>query len=474
MSLVAGYSSESDSDSAGNLNGSTVENYKLTSSSSDARGRGHSANELNTDAENVKVKRGHNGHEELIHVDKRRKRKGKGPWASWSSSEEDEEDASADQASLERKASTTDTIYREQDIEIQEPDDDSSTILEKSSFYGTSVVDYQGRGFLHPPMDVNVDFTKDQLSSRNYLPKRLIHTYQGHQNGTNVVQTLPRTGHLFLSGGNDNKIKIWDMYHDRQLLRDYSGHTKAVRDVNFNKDGSEFVSVSFDQQMKIWDTETGKVKHRYKFASTPNCAEFRPSDSSELIVGLSNNEIRHYDLRIPHKQGLVQIYDHHLSAIIALKYFPDGSKLISSSEDKTMRIWENQVNIPIKQISDTAQYSMPYIDIHPEHNYFASQSMDNAIYVFSMKPKYKRHPKKRFEGHKCAGFGIGFGFSPDGQFISSGDTQGRVFIWDWKTTRLLKQLEVPDKKAIVTVAWAPQETSKMLCAGNGEKIYLYD
>ncbi|SCU85251.1 LAFA_0D14686g1_1 [Lachancea sp. 'fantastica'] len=462
MSVVAGYSSASDSDEASST--PRLANDTHTSIAGDGRKSSQESDAAKPKRVKKQAKAG-----KINRVKKRRK----SPWASWSSSEDDEDNGSSHNEGSKSIISDHQGVYQDDELDLKD-EREMSRLQEKSEFHGHSLVDYQGRSFLNPPMEEDIDFTKEPLSFQTFLPKRLIHKYPGHGSGTNVIRMLPKTGHLFLSGGNDNELKIWDMYHERQLLRDYKGHSKVVRDANFNDDGSEFVSVSFDQHMKIWDTETGVVKHRYNFSSTPNCAEYRPSNPNELVVGLSSSEIRHYDLRVSHKNGLVQIYDHHLSSIIALKYFPDGSKLISSSEDKTMRIWENQVNIPIKQISDTAQYSMPYVAIHPENNYFAAQSMDNVIYTFSMKPKYKRHPKKKFEGHRCAGYGIELTFSPDGRYICSGDTRGQVFIWDWKTTHLLKQLEVPDKKPVTAIAWSPQETSKLVCGGNGGYIYLYD
>ncbi|CCD23596.1 Cdc40p NDAI_0B05630 [Naumovozyma dairenensis CBS 421] len=396
---------------------------------------------------------------------RREQRRAKGPWGSWSSSSESDHETEL----KKQKPSPEDNFV--DDNEISDTDGDTE---ETSTFYGKTEKDYQGRGFLHPPTDIDTDLHKPVLSYKCYLPKRTKYTLSGHINGTTSLKLLPKTGHLILSGGNDNVVKIWDFYHDRKVLRDYKGHSKAIKSLCFNDDGTKFISSSFDRTVKIWDTESGSIQKKLRFGCIPNAIKFRPLNSNEFIVGLSNSKIYHYDDRISAKDGRVQVYDHHMSSILALEYFPDGSKFISSSEDKTVRLWENQINIPIKQISDTAQHSMPYISIHPEEKYFCTQSMDNTIYTYGMKPKYKTHPKKVFKGQTSAGYGIGITFSSDGRYICSGDAKSKVHIWDWTTIKLLSTISIPGGKPITQVEWNPQETSKVVCSGASGKIYVVD
>ena len=42
-----------------------------------------------------------------------------------------------------------------------------------------------------------------------------------------------------------------------------AGHAKAVRDVCFNIDGTQFLSCSYDRYIKLWDTETGQLMYMY-------------------------------------------------------------------------------------------------------------------------------------------------------------------------------------------------------------------
>lgn len=81
--------------------------------------------------------------------------------------------------------------------------------------------------------------------------------------------------------------------------------------------------------------------------------------------------------------------------------------------------------------------------------------------------------KKRFAGHNVAGYACQPNFSPDGQYVISGDSGGRVYIWDWKTCRILKMLKAHDRVAI-DVEWHPLEPSKMASASWDGSIKYWD
>ncbi len=94
--------------------------------------------------------------------------------------------------------------------------------------------------------------------------------------------------------------------------------------------------------------------------------------------------------------------------------------------------------------------------------YFAAQSLDNQILVYST-DNFRQNRKKRFAGHSVAGYACQVGFSPDGKWISSGDGEGNVVFWDWKTGRIKSRLKAHNK-VVITHEWLPHETVRFHCS----------
>lgn len=96
------------------------------------------------------------------------------------------------------------------------------------------------------------------------------------------------------------------------------------------------------------------------------------------------------------------------------------------------------------------------------------------VVVYDTKAGNFRHNrKKKFEGHTCSGYAVGIAFSADGQFVCSGDSEGRAFFWDWKTCKNYRVLEAHDGVCI-GIEWHPIEPSKVATCGWDGLIKLWD
>ena len=344
------------------------------------------------------------------------------------------------------------------------------TSAETTEYNGASETDYMGRSYMmHPP-------SKPVEVERCFHPKKLIYTWRHGSKPITALRFFPKTAHLLLSASADAKLKIFDVNRERELLRTYSGHVKALTDAEFSPDGARILSGSLDRYMKLWDTETGACLSRYKTGAIPHVVRFNPSAPHEILAGMSDKKIVQFDTRVPpdSDNSLTQEYDHHLGPVNTILFYDENRRFITTSDDKSLRAWEIDIPVPIKFIAEPYMYAMTRAALHPSGKHAVFQSGDNQIVVYAAGDRIRQNRKKDFRGHNTSGYAIDVDLSPDGGFLTSGDSGGFVCFWDWKTCKMYHKIKASAEGAITCVKWNPQETSKVVTAGTEGLIKYWD
>ncbi|TPP59057.1 Pre-mRNA-processing factor [Fasciola gigantica] len=388
-----------------------------------------------------------------------------GPWAKYkdevSVSVPSEEDRVYLEAYLSKKATKRRCV-------------EEAPVEEKSTLHIPSAVDYQGRSFLHAPHDIpNVNLRSTEPVDRCFLPKKLIHEWNSaHARGVAAIRLFPKTGHLLLSAGMDSKVKLWELYKERRIVRSYMGHRQAVRDIDFDNTGEHFLSASYDRYVKLWDTETGKCTNQFNLKRVAYCVRFNPDEDKQhlFLAGCADKKILCYDTR---SGEVVQQYDRHLGAVNAVAFVDNNRRFVSTSDDKSLRVWEWDIPVDFKYLADPSLHSMPAVSVSPNGKYLICQSLDNQLVVFNIFAGFKRMRKKIFRGHMVSGYACTVDMSPDQRYIISGDGDGNLCLWEWKSTRLLTKWKAHEGVCINS-AWLPHETSKVVTAGWDGNIKLWD
>lgn len=334
-----------------------------------------------------------------------------------------------------------------------------------TTFHGKEEFDYKGLSWISPPAGLGALVADGQLEidhHRCFVPKKCVHRFTGHNKGVHRIRLFPQTGHLILSAGLDGKCKVWSV-EQKQVMRTYIGHSAAVRDVQFNHDGTRFISASFDRYLRLWDTESGKVLQTFTNRKVPYVVQFYPHDDNLFVVGCSDNKIVTYDATTAE---VTQEYNHHLAPVNSILFVEDhGTKMVTTSDDKKVLVWEWDIGVPIKYISDPSMQSIPSTTLHPSHQYFCGQSLDNTIVVFQANNRFALQRKKKFSGHVVSGYACEIAFSPDGQFLVSGDGNGSVFVWDWKKHKILQKFRAHSSGPAICCVWHPLEPTTLFTCG---------
>lgn len=370
----------------------------------------------------------------------------------------------------------------------------------------TRTRDYQLRAWTTPPSSAR---TFEQLETYTpFIPKRATHSSLAHDKAASKVRFSPGYGHLLLSVGMDGSAKIWSTPMSdnnnnshrstqpgnkgctKQLscLRSFVAHAKGIRDAAFDSgDGGvmgsgtttstsklTFATTGWDEAVRVWDVESGKVVTNISGLGTvPLCVQFHPEAPNELLVGCTNRTVLQYDVRTASKA--VQTYDQHMGAVNAVCFVDDGRRFVSSADDKVLRMWEYGVPVVIRHVSDATSHSMPFLMLHPNGKLVACQSLDNQVRVFSVRGnKLRPHASgKKFTGHMCAGYACAVATSADGRFVTSGDSLGRLFFWDWKSCRMFRTVQA-HSGVCIGVEWHPTQPSLVASCGWDGYVKVWD
>ncbi|KAG5179619.1 WD40-repeat-containing domain protein [Tribonema minus] len=346
-------------------------------------------------------------------------------------------------------------------------DRDTTAAEAKTTFHGKKEADYKGKSWVEPPGGHRAGVGDHQA----FPPKKCIHRWTGHTKGVQAIEFFPGFGHLILSGSMDGKCKVWDVLGDRQARRTYSGHSAAVRDVKFSNDGRRFLSAGYDRFVRLWDTETGQCVRTFTNRKMPYTVTFYPEDNNIFLAGCSDNKIVQWDVNTGE---VVQEYNHHLAPVNTVLFVDDNQRFVSTSDDKKVLVWEYGIPVPIKYISEPHMHSMPAVALHPSGNYWVGQSLDNQILAWGARDKFRQNRKKIFKGHTNAGYACRMDFSPNGKYLASGDGEGRLFVWDWGSTKVYRKLAAHTDGPCIDVKWHPTEASWVATAGWDGIIKLWD
>ncbi len=137
-----------------------------------------------------------------------------------------------------------------------------------------------------------------------------------------------------LAGGDRERLSVWDVATDREWR---ALPVKRPHRLAFAPDGRTLACSEWEH-FAVW--ELGSAQPRWRIerprSSDPDPALRFSADGRWLAVGRGSR----IELRDALTGQLVHVFDGHAVNLICLAFSPDGKRLVSSSADTTMLVWD--------------------------------------------------------------------------------------------------------------------------------------
>jgi WD40 repeat protein/class 3 adenylate cyclase len=247
---------------------------------------------------------------------------------------------------------------------------------------------------------------------------------------TNIAWTLAFSpdGKYVLTGGRGNTAKLWDAQSGQEIRR-FTSQTRGIGEVHFSPDGKYIITMSVDNSTIKWETATGQEV--YRITTDREIPWVAYSYDGKTIFTISgDNTIRRWDAESGKEIGIfLKMPDEVKSIYIS----PDDKYLLTFSD--TAQLWDLETRRKIREFLLDPSTVYPFATaFSPDGNFVLTGNNDGIAYLWDAKTGRE---VRKFIGHTSNIFDVAF--SPDNKYVLTGGGDRTMRLWDIETAQELRR-----------------------------------
>ncbi|KAK7687618.1 hypothetical protein QCA50_008832 [Cerrena zonata] len=251
---------------------------------------------------------------------------------------------------------------------------------------------------------------------------------EGHTDGVTSVKYSP-DGHFIVTGSYDETLCTWQA-DSGTLLNIMRGHKHWVYAVDFCPDPhrpAEVVSVSQDKTLCIWDFASGAPLHSIPTDKEYHCVAYSP-DGKKIVAGSRDRSFKIWDAVT--REQLLQA--DNISKTNFISFSPDGKLIVTAG--RNIYIWNADTGDLVCTLKGhTAEVRI--VIFSPDGRRVVSGAEDKTICIWDVKTQKCQRVLREHTGNVYA-----IAIAPKGDIIASGGLDLTICLWDADSGKLMNIL----------------------------------
>ncbi|EMD38762.1 hypothetical protein CERSUDRAFT_92799 [Gelatoporia subvermispora B] len=269
------------------------------------------------------------------------------------------------------------------------------------------------------------------LDSRKVLvwdaeARRVITTIE-YERPVSTVIDFAIGGNTAVSGSQDD-VCVWDFEKGR-ILHQFKGHTDSVLSTVFFPCATKVASGGRDRRVRIWDIQNSDNERILEHPDSVTQVVVSPKGD---VVASVSDAVRIWN---PRSRELLRILKNHNSPVTSICFAMNGLRLVSSSWDGTIRVWDAMTMTSKTEPPHGHKSAVTCLAYSHDGVLVASGSIDKQIVVWDADAGASM---QILEGHGSEILHLSF--SHDNKRLVSTASQDHSRIWDLDTGSMLMSL----------------------------------
>ncbi|EMD36360.1 hypothetical protein CERSUDRAFT_155994 [Gelatoporia subvermispora B] len=269
-------------------------------------------------------------------------------------------------------------------------------------------------------------------------------------------------GARIVSGSADKTVRLWDAATGRPAMQPFEGHGDYVWSVGFSPDGSTVISGSGDNTIRLWSADIMDANQSPHVALSHAALPDGTLSQGSQVQVLVDNEDSAPGTNMKPRSAPPESHQGHRSIVRCVAFTPDGTQIVSGSEDKTVSLWNAQTGAPVLDPLQGHSELVTCLAVSPDGSCIASGSADKTIHLWNARTG--RQVPDPLRGH--GSWVQSLVFSPDGTRVISGSSDDTIRIWDTRTGRPVMDPLAGHSDTVWSVAISPDGTQ--IVAGSAD------